>query len=149
MPRLVLFAACEKAIIEQNTQVLSLMSLLQDINVQIRPDTVVDPKAAIPIQWVVVSIWQIVQQDQGKAFEQRTQLVTSAEVLKLETPIAPLKLQDKFHRIMNQINGLPIATAGAHRLRCLLREQGATEWTEVGSYPININWQTETNPIIH
>ena len=45
MPKLLLFAACEKTIIDQQTGVVSLLSLLQNINVPMIPGAPVPANA--------------------------------------------------------------------------------------------------------
>ncbi len=149
MPRLVLFAACEKALIDQQTNVISLMSLLQVINVQIPPGTVVPSNAAIPMQWATVSIFQPTPDDKDKTYEHRTTLVNNTGVTQLESPISPFELKSEFHRVIGQINGMPIGSAGPHQLKCLIREKGAADWTEVGNYPIAMKWVSVVSPTIH
>ena len=149
MPRLVLFAACEKAFVDQQTNVLSLMSLLQDINVQIPPGTIVASNAAIPMHWAVVSMFQPTPEDKGKTYEHRTTLIDNAGAMKLETPISPFELKTDPHRIIGQINGMPIGSEGAHEVNCLIREKGASDWKEIASYPIAVKWVAVVNPTIH
>jgi hypothetical protein len=150
MPRLLLFAACEKVIIDQQTNVLSLMSLLQDINVQIPPGAPLPPSnAIIPMQWTTVSIFLPESEDSGKQFEQRVTLVSSSNVQLLQSPAAPFALTGP-HRIISQVNGMPIGNAGLLTLKCHLREQGANVWQEIGDgYPINVKWLSSPSTIVH
>jgi hypothetical protein len=148
MPKLVLYAACEKIIIDQNN-LISLMSLLQDINVQVRPGIIVPVAASAPMQWTIVSIWQQQTEDQGKTFEQRSGFVSNSGQTLLETPIAVFELKTPIHRIVSQIVGMPVGIEGKHSIMGWLREKGATEWTEVGSYPIEIKWVSSLTPPIH
>ncbi len=149
MPRLVLFAACEEAFVDQQTNVLSLMSCLQDINVQIPPGTVVASNAAVPMQWAIVSLFHPTPEDKGKVYEQRSALIDNLGATKLETPVLPFELKAAPHRIIGQINGMPIGSAGPHEIKCLIREKGTTEWNEVGSYPIAVKWVAVVNPTVH
>lgn len=152
MPRLVLFAVCEKAVIDQQTNVVSLLSLLENINVQIPAGSIVPANAAIPITWATATILQLLPEDTGKTFEQRTAFVNNVGMTQIETPIAPFQFKPAaiFHRIVSTIVGMPIGSAGLQSVKCLLREKGTTNWTEIGSYPIQINWTSVVPPtIIH
>jgi hypothetical protein len=149
MPKLVLFAACEKAIVDQTTNVVSLMGLLQDVNLQLPPETVVPSNLMIPMQWTVVSIWQRVLEDKGKTFEQRSQFIDNSGQLKLETPIAAFELKEEFHRVFSQVGAMSVGTAGAHQVKCMLRERGAPDWKETAAYPINIKWLSTPSPTVH
>lgn len=149
MPKLLLFAACQKAIVEQQTNVLSLLSLIQHINVQVPVGATVPENAAIPMDWVAVSIWEQEHQDRGKTFEQRCLLVTGDNRVRLETLPAVFEFKDQQHRVLNQIAGLPIGTAGRHSLKCQIREQGQADWIDSGTYPITIHWQTQNTSLVH
>jgi hypothetical protein len=149
MPRLVLFAACEKAIIDQNTNVLSLMSLLQDINVQLPPGITPPPNTAIPMSWTIVSVWQQAPADQGKTFEQRCTLVTQSGATLMETPVAGFETKTEFHRVINQVMGLHINPVGSRLVKCFMREKSSAHWAETGTYPISIKWVTTGQPVIH
>jgi hypothetical protein len=147
MPRLVLFAACEKAIVDQTTNVISLMSLLQDINVQLPPGVVPPSNAAIPMNWMIVSVWQQLPEDKGKLFEQRSTLVNHSGVTQMETPVAAFEIKTEFHRVFNQVMGLQIGEAGSRLVKCFLREKGK-DWTEMGTYPISVKWVSTAPRII-
>ena len=150
MPRLLLFVACEKVIVDQRTNMISLMSLLQDVNVQIPPGTPFPPSnAIIPMQWTIVSIFLAEPGDSGKQFEQRSALVNSNNVTLVHTPVAPFALTEQY-RVTSQINGMPVGNAGRLNVKCYLREKGTNAWQEIGEgYPINIKWQSSPPTIIH
>jgi len=149
MPKLVLFAACEKALIDQQTNVVSLMSLLENINVQIPVGADVASNATIPMSWAAATILQPLPEDVGKTFEQRTVFVNNIGVTRLESPIAPFTFKSDLHRIVSNIMGMPIGSAGSHLVKCLLREKGANDWTEMGTYPIQVKWVSVVPPTIH
>jgi hypothetical protein len=146
MPKLVLFAACEKAIVDQQTNVFSLLSLLENVNVQLIPGAVLPPNAIVPMSWAAVSIFERTPNDDGKTFEQRTAVFDSAGALVIQTPISPFefKRDSDFHRIINNINGMPVGNAGRVSVKCYLRAKGG-EWEEIATYPIYIKWQSTVN----
>jgi hypothetical protein len=146
MPKLLLLAACEKAIVEQQTNAVSMISLLQDVYVQLTPGATPPREAIIPMAWAVVSIFQRQPDDGGKSFEHQTIVANSAGRALLQTAISLFDLRAEFHRIVNHINGMPIGFAGPLAIKCCLREKGAPDWREIAAYPININWQPLVSP---
>jgi hypothetical protein len=144
MPKLLIFAACEKAIIDQQTKVVSLLSLLENVNVQFKPGAPPPPSnAAIPMMWAVVSIFKALPGDVGKTFEQRTTMEDGSATVLFQGPVAEFRLNQEgaSHRIISQVNGMHIGTAGARLLKCYLREKGAADWCEVANYPMSVVWQ--------
>jgi len=144
MPKLLIFAACEKAIVDEQSKVVSLLSLIENINVQFKPGAPPPPSnAAIPMPWAVVSIFKATPGDVGKTFEQRMIMEDGSATVLLQSPVAEfsLKQEGATHRIINQLNGMHIGTAGSRLLKCYLREKGAPDWREVASYPISVLWQ--------
>lgn len=149
MPRLVLFAACEKAIVDKSN-VISLMSLLENINVQIPPGIIPPANALAPMPWTIFSLWQRTDNDHGEAFEQRSALVTAAGATLLETPVALIDFKaSPLHRVVSQIVGMPIANAGSHNLKAFIREKGTSNWIEAGTYPLSIQWVSTVAPTVH
>ena len=151
MPRLLLFAGCEKAIVDQRTNVVSLMSLVHEINVQIPPGAPPPPSSAIiPMQWTIVSIFLAEPGDGGKQFESRATLTKLDGTELFTTPVSLFTIQDQ-HRIFSQVNGMPIGNAGPLLVKCYLRESGVNEWREIAKgYPIVIKWQPPTPaPMVH
>jgi hypothetical protein len=147
MPRLVIFAACEKAIIDQSTNVASLMSLLQEINVEVPPGESVPSDAKIPMTWSIAAILKALPEDRNKRFEQRSVMTNDNGQTLLETPIVAFDMAADFHRILSQIHGMYIGSAGTYEIKCLLRETGTSEWNEVARYPIVIKWSRSSSII--
>jgi hypothetical protein len=148
MPKLLVFAACENVVVDQNN-IVSLHSLLENINVQVPPGFIAPPNAGTPIRWFIFSLWQRESSDQGKTFEQRSALVTADGIVVLETPIAVFEIKAPQHRIISQVMGMPISKVGGHLVKTFIREKGDGAWTEAGSYPITINWVDTLTPVVH
>lgn len=140
MPRLLIFAACEKAIVDQQTRVLSLISLLQDINVHIPPGTTPPPNSMIPMQWTIVASYVASLGDGDKQFEHRAALVDASGTVLLQTPVQPFNVI-RPHRIISRVNGMPIGNQGQLTVKCFVRDTDTNIWTEMDrGYPINIKW---------
>ena len=149
MPKLLIFAACEKVILDQKN-VISLMSLLQEVTAELPAGVSIVPQtASAPWQWTIVSIWEKFRSDQGKTFEQRSAFVTNTGVKLLETPTATFEFKGDYHRIISQIAVMPIGISGKHLIKAFLRENGSTQWEEVGVYPLEIKWITTPSSVVN
>jgi hypothetical protein len=141
MPRLLLLAACEKAIIDLNN-ILSLMNLIGEVTVQVPAGVTLLPNAGSPMQWAIVALFEQVPSDQNKKFEQYAAFVSSSGDAFFQSPISLFELKAEQHRITTQVNGMPVGRVGKHHIKCYIREKGNTVWAECGSYPIRIKWAT-------
>lgn len=147
MPKLLVFAPCERVITDETTHTTSLIVLIETITLAIpRVEQDKIPKDAnIPINWQVLALWQAESQDQGKQLEMRfvAYLPTGEEIggIAGSMPIRFEPGKPNFRAVIT-ISGLPIY----HLLqvdRCMLklffREVGATnEWNFAADFPIVI-----------
>ncbi len=139
MPRLILFAACEKLIVDQ-VNVLSLISLMQEINIQIPADAVLPPEVKLaPMTWTILSIWEQESGDQDKEFEQRIAITLESGEIVTETPIVTFQMKTPQHRNIGMVVGIPIEPQ-SYYIRTWLKEKHSLEWgNEVGRYPLKVN----------
>ncbi len=135
MPKLIFFLPCEKAIISQEDNTISLINVMQGINVP-KP-SVEDAGAAI--SWFAVSAWQMIPGDANKTYEQRTnlQLPNGKETAESITRFDFSKVPS--HRNIVRINGFPVGQAGVCTLNLFLRELGGGQWAQVADYQITVN----------
>lgn len=146
MPKLLVLAACEKLIID-NHNVVSLISLLQEVNVNVPPevDIPADQKL-VPMNWTILSIWQRLPHEEEKSFEQRTAMLSSSgeEIFAKENevnfrPEPPATRIPTQHRTVGMAQAMPLAE-GDYLVKVWLREKGSTDWgAERGAYPITLN----------
>jgi hypothetical protein len=135
MPRLIFFLPCEKAIISQEDNTISLINVIQGINVP-KP-SIEDAGAAV--SWFAVSAWQMIPGDANKTYEHRTNLrlpngkETGESILRFDFSKTP------HHRNIVRINGFPVGQAGIYTLNLFIRELGAEQWTQVADYQITVN----------
>jgi hypothetical protein len=147
MPNLLLFVACEKVIVA-NDNVISLIALLQEINVQLAPSAVLPPEMkAAPMNWTILSVWERTPDDLGKSFEQKIVMYSSSNEVMFEAPIAavefkvipPATERAGQHRNIGSAGVMPV-TPGQYILKTWLREQGTTDWgNELAHYPLKVN----------
>jgi|SRR5579863_5717515 len=139
MPNLLLFAPCEKVIVDQNNTA-SLISVLEEVKVQIVGGAPPVPNTIVPMQWSIVSLWeQSSAWDMGRTFEQRTALVSAAGAHLAES-IGTFVFEKPRHRIITQILGMPLTEPGQHKVKIWIRDKAdpPKEWKETASFPITI-----------
>jgi len=140
MPTLLLFAACEKIILDQNS-VVSLISIIEELKVQVITNIPVQAGALAPIQWGVLSYWeQTSAWDQDREFEQRVALIADSGETLLEN-ITPFKFIKPRHRTINNMIGMPISQPGPHKLKLWIRDKSdpPKQWKEIATYPLTID----------
>jgi hypothetical protein len=139
MPTLLLFAPCEKVIVDQD-DVVSLISILQEANVQLTGADAPPENASAPMQWAIFALWKRDDSDGKDTFEQRAALASASGAILLES-VAILELTQPFQRVVHLIAGLPVGTAGKHAIKLWLRRRAdpPAEWKEVASFPLTIN----------
>ena len=141
MPKILLFAPCQKAIINQDDKSVSLISVISGLTIA-PPDTEaspINPNTFAPIAWSAVSVWVKTPDDDAETvFEQRLdvfgpkggEILTSAET--------PFKMTHRTHQIAMNGALFPIGIPGEYNLVLSFRVLGAEEWREVARYPVEI-----------
>jgi hypothetical protein len=74
MPRLKIFAACEKIIVDQDTNSCSLICLIEGITLSIPPNSTHRLNIGAPLHWELMSLWFSEPGDERYRFEQRIQV---------------------------------------------------------------------------
>lgn len=137
MPNLLVFAPCERVIIEQGTNTVSLIGLLQGMSVEVPADL---PKDALaPQQWFAFALWQREETDHGRRFQQRVTLESPGGRHVIDV-LTDFEMSKDFHRNIGAIPGFPISESGVYTLRLAFREMSTETWTTAGAFPI---------PLIH
>ena len=137
MPKLLLFAPCEKVLIDEQTRTVSLIVILQEIHYKLPPGTQIQPNALLPMNWSVISLWQEEEpQDSGVEFEQRLVLENNAGAALFANEVK-WKFEKPSRRIVGNVPGIPI---GSRRLmlRLYYRVTLSRDWHEIASYPIEL-----------
>jgi hypothetical protein len=142
MPRLILFAPCERAIIEQGSNSVSLVSLLHDVNAVISGPVA---SAVVALRWYVISIWRRVETESTQAFEQQIKLTAPSGHMHVDLR-TDFEMEKPMHRNVGVISNFPIAEAGEHTLELLLRPAGRGDWESIAKYPIIVS---HTSPTAH
>ncbi len=116
MPRLLLFAPCQLGIIDSATSVLSIINLIEAVNLGQLP-------GALP-EISIVSIWRRYDEELDASMVQKVVLLDSDRqvLISIETPFL---FERMGHRIINRIGSLPITRAGAHEFQLFVKRQGS------------------------
>lgn len=135
MPKLLLLAACEKAIIDQATQGLSVIGVILEVTVH--EALPIPAGAAVPRPWAVATIWAREPGDEDRSYETQISMRLPNGNVAIEAT-AKLDLSKTVHRGIFNINAFPIEPAGTLMLTLSFREIGASEWAVAGEFPVQI-----------
>jgi len=138
MPRLVLFAACERAIVDQQNS-LTIVGFLQELKVQV-PESgqKPPPDANAPMKWEVVTQWAVLPTDIGRHFEQRFALFNPAGQQTAVSATGALDLSGAYNRNIATIFGFPIGSPGRYTLKLWLSENDQEPEQPVAEYWIDV-----------
>jgi hypothetical protein len=138
MPKLLLFAPCEKVVFSSEDNTVSLISVLQGFQAEIAPPTPGGGPPALPISWSVLSLWVREEGDGANQFEERWDLVSS-EGRELISGNQAFVMTARFHRNNSRIAGFPIPVSGDYTLRLLLRNATANDdFHEIATFPVPV-----------
>ena len=136
MPKLLIFAPCEKVLVDEVTKTVTLIGVLQELHYKVPPGTVMQPNSLLPLNWQVISLWQEEEQaDAGVEFEQRLVLENSAGQA-LFTNEVKWRFTRPSQRMVANVPGFPI---GSRKLMLkLFYRVPPSHWIEVASFPIEL-----------
>jgi hypothetical protein len=126
---------CERAIQEEATRNLSLINLVESIEIASLP-------ATVPFE--VVSHWRLETEDMGKPMqfeislvgEDGTEVRNPTHTLTAETPTLNLRVR----------NILLPEKEGTYKINARMRRADATDWVEAVPWCINLKLQQSTKP---
>ncbi|SPF54287.1 hypothetical protein SBA4_6290010 [Candidatus Sulfopaludibacter sp. SbA4] len=139
MPRLLLFAPCEKIDLDETTGLVSLIHLVEKLEVTLPAALQIPPHSVAPMHWQSLAVWQVDRSEFGQ-YEQMANLVledgtvaANSEPKKLE-PTLPGTTGVK---IIATLSVVPI-TDKPFLLRLSYRKIGAPEWMPAAEYPVEV-----------
>jgi hypothetical protein len=146
MPRLILFAPCEKVIVDENLHTTSLIVLLEALNIAV-PESEQDkiPKdAVIPFSWHVIALWRHTPEDEGKKLEGRFEVfLPTGETLGIKGTM-DIDFQPGKPNFRNVVNILgfplhPLLKTDECIFKLFFREKGdENEWQFAADFPVII-----------
>jgi hypothetical protein len=132
MPKLVLFAACRNAVIDQEDNTVTLVCILNGLTV---PGGIPDGRSTA-IDWGAVSVWAPDPSDlNDEIFELRVQVRLPDDSLHGEA-IAPFTMtQDRFQSVIKGAR-LPLWQSGdINFVLCMRSITRETDWKQYGEFP--------------
>jgi hypothetical protein len=129
MPRLLVFAPCEKVIISQGDNTPTLITVLTGLKAEYEPvGTASLPAgtlAQLPIFWSVFALWKQETGDESKEFQQVVRLISPTGKNAIEPVVATFKLETHSHRQILALNSMPIGEPGEWTIQLFLTEKGS------------------------
>ncbi len=139
MPKLYVFAACEKVILDQ-AGVPSLISLFTKLKMLLPDQPVEIPSNAVaPKEWAVFASWDRLPADEGKEFNQCLQVIYPDGKVFFENRDLKfvMKPGERQHNAVS-ILGLPIGQKGDYTIRMWLENKG-----EMVFEPVEVRLEVE------
>jgi hypothetical protein len=137
MPKLLLFAPCERVILGQDNSV-SLIVIIQQMQFQAPPGQPIPEGAGVIARFSVFSQWHKLPADGDKIFEQRVILSIGDGNPVIES-IAEFQMTERLHRMIANIPIMPVLHPNEYGFKIFLREKGQQDWGRVlMDYPFEI-----------
>jgi hypothetical protein len=137
MPNLLLFAPCEKVLVDQQTNTVSLIGILQELHFKWPPGTPIQANALLPLTWSIITLWQEEEQaDAAVEFEQRLMLENAAGTSLFSNDVRWTFTRPS-HRIVATIPGMPISWRRL-TLKLSYHVAGTRDWHEAAAFPMEI-----------
>lgn len=136
MPKLLIFAACEKVIFDRTSEVPSLIGIFYRMNVQ-APEVPFPVNTVAPLRWTIFTLWLHTPDDAGKTFHQKLQIIKPngegfGDGASTEYKIA--NSYDLQSKTQIDVQGMPIDEEGPVTVRVWLEENPDM----VGEYPFYV-----------
>lgn len=139
MPKLLVFAPCERVILGQGDNSASLIVIIQQVQFQGPAGMPAPPPGAgVAARFSIYSQWHKLPTDGEKTFEQRIVLSFENENPVLEAT-AEFQMTERLHRVIANVMALPFIHPGEYSLKLFLREKGEQNWgNPVADYPFEV-----------
>jgi hypothetical protein len=142
MPRLLLFAPCQKAILDKGDNLISLIGVIYGMTAKAVGGNLPDPipeNAVVQVPWGLATIWLRVEGDDDLGFEQKVDIV-SPTGKRYEAQAQAFQMTQRIHQLALNGDGFPFGEQGEYQLVLQLRSVRAdSEWHEVARWPLMID----------
>ncbi len=146
MPKLLLFAPCEKVAFGQDNSAC-LLGILQGFELSIKSDATEKKteesnaesvgEIRVPVRWVIFTMWRLDKDERGKMFEQSCQLITPSGKISFDQVLEFGQEPKEFQRNTMSIFGFPVVEEGEYTLKLWIAESGKQRG-EQATYPLTI-----------
>lgn len=141
MPRLVIFAVCDRVLIEDRGTA-SLITITDEFTVTIKGDTKIGRDAVGPTQWVIFTKWEKTSGDDDKEFVEIIQVLwpDKSEFKRIEF-LFGFQPDKKGHQNRFEIVGFPVGQEGPVTLNMWL-EVDSKRIGEIHTWTVNVKHET-------
>jgi hypothetical protein len=141
MPKLLTFVPCERVILSQEDNSVSLISILTEVQASLPfPDpTTIPENASVPLRWYFFSMWWFEPGDEGRKFTQRTTLESENGKILVSGEVAVEMLPEKKSmRCVVSMPAFPVSRPGTCVARLSIRPTDRTteQWVEMAWFPV-------------
>ena len=125
---------CSRAIVDADSNNLSLINVIEQININDEPK----PDGFIPIPFEVVSYWSRIEVDKPANGQVNITLISPSGKL-INTNEVPLDLKN-FQRERQRVSypGIPASEPGRYVFHIEFRDESEQQWHEVANVPLTI-----------
>src|SRR5437763_15179119 len=124
MPKLLVFAPCEKVIISQDENNPTLIATLSTVGGQFEtPQPLNDKTAMAPMRWSIFSLWQKETGDEAKTLVQHLRFISPSGRRAIDGG-QDFRMLAAIHRMSAHIGGIPVGENGVWRLELFMYESG-------------------------
>jgi hypothetical protein len=142
LPRLILFVPCERVILNQEDNNVSLITVLNEISIALPSDKIPSGSHAA-YRWTILAVWLREPGDEQKRFEQSCELVMPDGQRAFRSRDV-FSFEQRIHRQTLVVPAFPMSkTPGDCLLKLSVREDvEGKEWQGVAEYPILLKHST-------
>ena len=139
MPKLLAYLPCEKVVIEEESKNISVLSILETVNVTLaRGAPAPAQNASIGMAWAIFTLWQKEKGESGE-FESKSMFVSPAGELLAETPAAKLGFgTNTRQQVVNRMSSFPVGTPGACLLKLMVKTTRESDYRELASVVVMV-----------
>jgi hypothetical protein len=143
LPRLLAFLPCEKIIVAKEDNSPNLIGVFGGFKFNVEGETApsADAPVSLPLRWSTFTFWLKEDNDEGRTYEQRIDLLSPSGSLLL-SQTAEFVMTARRHRNSSTSFGFPITGPGRYVLRLTLRDTSADAGDVVTEYPIFVDVAT-------
>lgn len=142
MPKLLVFAPCERVIEDKDGNNISLISIMQGVSVIVPRDRLPLAVSTVgPQSWYVFAMWQR-EPDERVGFETKAVLLAPDGKTILETASSNITFNNfsvVSQRVKMLVQGFPMGHPGSCHITLMTKLDGQSEFSEIARFPIVVS----------
>jgi hypothetical protein len=135
MPRLLLFAPCER-VLNGSDGSASIIILLRELTFH-DVEHPLPPNRIVPMKWAVFAEWQRQENESPTdRFLQKVEMFSQDSKALIPGTAAEFTIAREVHRMTGEFEFFPLVPAGRYELAMSVKRVDDPDWKEVGKYPL-------------